>query len=80
MQISADRTMTLLSLREPLDSYHERTAGTHGYLYILVRPVGPPDDVVEAKSIATGRSVTLLKPFYDEAEIAGAEENTRLQG
>jgi hypothetical protein len=65
----------LLSLREHLDNYHERRADTHGHIYIFVRPVGAFDDVVEGKSVATGRTVTLMRPYFDEMEVPDAPQS-----
>lgn len=65
--------MKFIALRDGLDTYHQQRADTHGFLYTFIRPVGVYGDVVEAKSIATGRAVTLLKPYYDEVEVPDAE-------
>ena len=64
--------MQLLSLKASLDSYHQSRADKHGYLYILVRPVGTLGDVVEGKSLATGRVVTLMAPYFEAKEVEGA--------
>lgn len=64
--------MQLLSLKPELDPYHQRRANKHGYLYYLHRVIGPSQswpDVVEGKSIATGRIVTLLAPYFETKEV-----------
>ncbi len=68
--------MQLLSLKASLDNYHQRRADKHGYLYILVRTVGPVGDVVEAKSLATGDTVTMMAPYFDAKEIGDAQKST----
>lgn len=73
---STEALMQLLSLKASLDSYHQSRADKHGYLYILVRPVGTLGDVVEAKSIATGGTVTMMAPYFDAKEIGDAQKNT----
>lgn len=46
----------LARLREPMDSYHQRRADKHGYLYIVQAVAENPFRVglYEARSIATG--------------------------
>jgi len=69
--------MQLLSLKSNLDGYHQRRANKHGYLYYLHRVVGPSQawpDVVEAKSLATGRVVTLLAPYFETKVVEHAEK------
>lgn len=64
--------MKLLSLKTSLDSYHQRRANEHGYLYFLTRVIGPGKtwpDMVEAKSLSTGRTVTLVSPFFETKEV-----------
>ena len=64
--------MQLLSLKSDLDDYHQRSANKHGYLYYLHRVVGPSQswpDVVEAKSLTTGRVVILLAPYFETKEV-----------
>jgi hypothetical protein len=64
--------MQLLSLKSDLDDYHQRRANRHGYLYYFTRVIGPSQEwpsVVEAKSLATGRVVTLLAPFFETKEV-----------
>ena len=64
--------MQLLSLKSELDDYHQRRANKHGYLYYLYHIVGPSQawpDVVEGKSLATGRVVTLLAPYFETKEV-----------
>jgi hypothetical protein len=66
--------MKLLSLKASLDGYHQSRANKHGYLYYLTRVIGPSQawpDVVEAKSISTGRTVTLSAPFFETKEVEG---------
>jgi len=64
--------MKLLSLKASLDGYHQRRANEHGYLYYLTRVIGPSKTwphMVEAKSLATGRIVTLVSPFFETKEV-----------
>ena len=64
--------MKLLSLKEHLDAYHQRRANEHGYLYQLTRIIGPSKtwpDMVEAKSLSTGCTVTLVAPFFETKEV-----------
>jgi len=64
--------MQLLSLKSELDDYHQRRANKHGYLCYLYHIVGPSKawpDVVEGKSLATGRVVTLLAPYFETKEV-----------
>jgi hypothetical protein len=64
--------MKLLSLKTSLDGYHQRRANEHGYLYFLTRVIGPGKtwpDMVEAKSLSTGRTVTLVAPFFETKEV-----------
>jgi hypothetical protein len=66
--------MKLLSLKPVLDGYHQRRANEHGYLYYLTRVIGPGKtwpDMVEAKSLSTGHTVTLVAPFYEAKEVEG---------
>jgi hypothetical protein len=67
--------MQLISLKPELDAYHQRRANKHGYLYYLSRIIGPSKtwpDVVEGKSLATGRVVTLMAPYFEAKEVEGA--------
>lgn len=64
--------MQLLRLKSELDSYHQRRAERHGYIYYLNRVLGPSrtwPDVVEGKSLATGSLVTLMAPYYETQEV-----------
>jgi hypothetical protein len=64
--------MKLLSLKTSLDSYHQRRANEHGYLYYLNRVIGPSKrwpDVVEAKSLSTGCTVTLIASYFETKEV-----------
>jgi hypothetical protein len=64
--------MQLLSLKSDLDDYHQRRANKHGYLYYFTRVIGPSQawpHVVEGKSLATGRVVTLLAPYFETKEV-----------
>jgi hypothetical protein len=64
--------MKLLSLKPVLDDYHQRRANKHGYLYFFTRVIGPSQtwpDVVEAKSLSTGRNVTLMAPYFETQEV-----------
>jgi hypothetical protein len=73
--------MKLLSLKTALDGYHQRRANEHGYLYYLSRIIGPSQswpDVVEGKSLATGRVVTLMAPYFEAKEVAEHAEKTQL--
>jgi hypothetical protein len=69
--------MQILSLKSVLDGYHQSRAERHGYLYYLHRVVGPSQmwpDVVEGKSLATGRVVTLLAPYFEAKEAEDGKE------
>jgi hypothetical protein len=68
--------MQLLSLKDSLDFYHQSRADKHGYLYVHSRTVGAVGDVVEAKSLATGGTVTLMAPYFDAKEIGDAQKST----
>lgn len=68
--------MQLLSLKANLDGYHQSRADKHGYLYVQSRTIGAVGDVVEAKSLATGGTVTLMAPYFDAKEIGDAQKNT----
>lgn len=64
--------MKLLSLKPELDGYHQRRANKHGYLYYLHHILGPSKawpDVVEAKSLSTGRNVILMAPYFETKEV-----------
>jgi hypothetical protein len=64
--------MQLLSLKASLDDYHQRRANKHGYLYYVIRVIGPSQSwpgVVEAKSLSTGHTVTLVAPYYEVKEV-----------
>ena len=58
----------LIRLKDPLDSYHQRRADAHGYLYVVTRRgSGEVPDCLEARSIATGVVCTLITFFTEEA-------------
>jgi hypothetical protein len=66
--------MKLLSLKPELDDYHQSRANKHGYLYYLTHIIGPSKrwpDLVEGKSLATGRIVTLMAPYFETKEVEG---------
>ena len=64
--------MKLISLKSELNDYHQRRANEHGYLYYFIRILGPSKtwpDMVEAKSLSTGHTVTLVAPFFETKEV-----------
>lgn len=72
-----EKPVKLLNLKLPLDGYHQRRAERHGYIYFLHRVIGPSQtwpDVVEGKSLATGRIVTLQAPYFEMKEVDDGEE------
>jgi hypothetical protein len=73
---TTEALMRLLSLKASLDRYHQSRADAHGYIYIHTRTVGAVGDVVEAKSIATGGTVTLMAPYFDVKEVEDAQKST----
>jgi hypothetical protein len=69
--------MQLISLKGSLDSYHQRRANKHGYLYYLHRVIGPSQrwpDVVEGKSLSTGSIVTLMAPYFETKDVEDGQE------
>jgi hypothetical protein len=56
--------MELIRFKDVLDSYHERRALKHGYLYIVTRR--GPMNLMEGKSIATGKTLTIFREYVEE--------------
>lgn len=66
----------LIRLREDiLDASHSRCAKRHGYLYIFRGRDDICDDIIEAKSVATGAVINLLEIFLEGVPDALQEQS-----
>lgn len=66
-------SLRMLQLKKELDSYHQRRADKHGWLYVQVRPHDETDRFIglyEARSIATGVVCTLDAAYIEEGTSA----------
>ena len=61
-------TPKLVCLKPHLDDYHQRRADKHGYIYYATHTFGFNDEMVEAKSLATGALVTLFANMLEEQD------------
>ncbi len=56
----------LIRMKDAVDGWHRRRAEKHGKLYIFMCRDGISGDIIEAKSIITGRVVTLMEDSIEE--------------